>query len=112
MDKLIAYCGLDCEKCEARMATINDDDNMRQMVAEKWNILNEVTIKKEDINCLGCMVEGIKFPFCEHMCPIRLCALSKGLERCGKCTEIALCDKIKMVTDNNKEVLDRLLNDK
>lgn len=26
MNKYIAYCGLDCEKCEARIATINNDN--------------------------------------------------------------------------------------
>ena len=25
MNKMIAYCGLDCEKCDAYLATINDD---------------------------------------------------------------------------------------
>ena len=28
MKELIAYCGLDCEKCEARLATINNDNAM------------------------------------------------------------------------------------
>lgn len=26
MNEFIAYCGLDCEKCEARIATMNNDD--------------------------------------------------------------------------------------
>ena len=26
MKNFIAYCGLDCEKCEARLATINNDN--------------------------------------------------------------------------------------
>ena len=30
MKKYIAYCGLDCESCEARRATVNDDDSLRQ----------------------------------------------------------------------------------
>ena len=25
MNEYIAYCGLDCESCEARIATVNDD---------------------------------------------------------------------------------------
>ena len=27
----IAYCGLDCETCEARLATVNDDDALRRV---------------------------------------------------------------------------------
>ncbi|MBO4552438.1 MAG: DUF3795 domain-containing protein [Candidatus Methanomethylophilaceae archaeon] len=30
MRELIAYCGLDCEKCEAHIATLNDDDDLRK----------------------------------------------------------------------------------
>jgi len=33
MNEFIAYCGLDCEKCEARIATMNNDDALRQKVA-------------------------------------------------------------------------------
>ena len=35
MNKYIAYCGLDCETCEARIATVNDDNELREEVA-KW----------------------------------------------------------------------------
>jgi len=30
MKEYIAYCGLDCEKCEARTATVNNDDALRR----------------------------------------------------------------------------------
>lgn len=30
MKKMIAYCGLDCEKCDAYIATINDDQKLRK----------------------------------------------------------------------------------
>ena len=42
MNRYIAYCGLDCEKCEARIATINNDNNLRKEVAKKWSELNNV----------------------------------------------------------------------
>ena len=29
MNEYIAYCGLDCETCEARQATVNNDDELR-----------------------------------------------------------------------------------
>ncbi|WP_197018259.1 DUF3795 domain-containing protein [Treponema sp. C6A8] len=32
MKDFIAYCGLDCETCEARLATINDDYELRETV--------------------------------------------------------------------------------
>lgn len=30
---LIAYCGLNCEECKAYIATVNDDDELREKVA-------------------------------------------------------------------------------
>lgn len=30
MEKLIAYCGLDCEKCDARIAMLNDDNALER----------------------------------------------------------------------------------
>ena len=103
MNKYIAYCGLDCEKCEARIATINNDNNLRKEVAKKWSELNKVEITPEVINCVGCRMDGVKTPFCESMCEIRQCAMSKKFETCGSCEDINNCNKIKMIINNNNE---------
>ena len=50
MRKLIAYCGLDCEKCDARIATLNDDSALREKTAKLWSELNGVTITADMIN--------------------------------------------------------------
>ena len=42
MKNLIAYCGLDCEKCEARVATINNDNELRKKVAETESLLSDL----------------------------------------------------------------------
>ena len=108
MNKYIAYCGLDCEKCEARIATINNDDNLREKVAKEWSDLNKVTITKEMINCTGCRIEGAKTPFCDGLCEIRKCARNKKVETCGNCDKFMKCSKIKMITSNNEEALKNL----
>lgn len=36
MNKMIACCGINCETCVARIATIKNDDKMRVEVAKKW----------------------------------------------------------------------------
>ena len=33
MEKMIAYCGLDCAACEARIATVQDDSALRRKFA-------------------------------------------------------------------------------
>ena len=42
MNDYIAYCGLDCETCEARLATVKNDNELRRKVAEEWSALNGV----------------------------------------------------------------------
>ena len=108
MKKYIAYCGLDCEKCEARSATINNDNELRKKVADKWSKLNNVTITPEMINCEGCRTDGKKTVYCDKLCPIRQCALSKNYETCGDCVEMKTCKKVSMVIGNNAEALKNL----
>ena len=77
MKDMIGYCGLDCEKCDAYLATINDDQVLREKTAKLWAELNNAPILPEHINCEGCRANGAKTVFCEHMCEIRKCALEK-----------------------------------
>lgn len=75
----IGYCGLDCKKCDAYIATIRDDQALREKTAKLWAELNNAPILPEHINCEGCRADGAKTVFCEHMCEIRKCALGKGV---------------------------------
>lgn len=110
MNRFVACCGLDCEHCEARIATINNDDNLREKVAKEWSNLNHVEITKEMINCDGCRLDGRKTIFCDKLCPIRNCAIKKHFETCGECENLLECKKIKMIIENNKDALNRLKN--
>ena len=103
MKQLIAYCGLDCEKCDARIATLNDDQALREKTAKLWTELNGVEITPEMINCDGCRVDGRKTPFCESLCPVKQCASAKGVETCGACAEMESCPKVGMIIGNNPE---------
>lgn len=108
MNELIAYCGLDCEKCDARMATLNNDNELREKTAKLWSELNGAEITAEMINCVGCRVDGVKTPFCKAMCPIRKCAAEKKLATCGNCSEMDKCETLGMVTANNAQALENL----
>ena len=63
MNKMIAYCGLNCENCDAYLATINDDQELRIKTAKQWAELNHAPILPEHINCQGCRVDGAKTVF-------------------------------------------------
>lgn len=108
MRKMIAYCGLDCEKCDAYLATINDDQELREKTAKLWGELNNAPILPEHINCQGCRVEGVKTVFCDSLCDIRQCALKKSVTTCGECPDMEKCQTIKEIVSENPEVLDNL----
>ena len=88
MKEQIACCGLNCEQCDARIATARNDDALREKTAKLWSELNHAAIAKEMINCLGCRADGVKTPFCEDLCEIRKCAGRKGFPTCGSCPEL------------------------
>ncbi|MBQ7455478.1 MAG: DUF3795 domain-containing protein [Clostridia bacterium] len=102
MKQLIAYCGLDCGKCDARVATVTNDQALREKTAKLWSELNGAEITPEMINCLGCRAEGPKTPYCEALCPIRQCAQAKGVETCGGCAALDTCEKVGAILANNE----------
>ena len=108
MDKLTACCGLDCEKCDARTATLTNDDALRERTAALWSKLNGVTITPEMINCTGCRTEGAKTPFCDRLCPIRGCVREKGLDTCADCAQMDACRTLGSIAENDPSVLENL----
>ena len=108
MRDMIAYCGLDCEKCDAYLATINDDQALREKTAKLWSELNHAPILPEHINCQGCRVDGVKTVYCESLCGIRQCALQKGVTTCGDCPELENCQTVGALLSNNPAALENL----
>ncbi len=89
---MIAYCGLDCSRCDAYIATKENNDSKRYETAEKWSQMYKHDIKPEQINCYGCKSAGMKFFHCED-CEIRQCSISKGVEHCAACEDY-ICDTL------------------
>lgn len=98
---MIAYCGLDCRKCDAYLATVNDDQALREKTAKSWSEMNHATILPEHINCEGCRTDGVKTVFCQSLCKIRQCALEKDFETCGDCPDMEGCQTAAMIHDTN-----------
>ena len=82
-DKL-GCCGLNCEKCDAKLATVNDDDELRKKTSKLWSSLNGVDIAPEMINCYGCRSGGVKTYFCENLCAVRKCVSAKKYQTCAE----------------------------
>ena len=103
MKDLIAYCCLDCEKCDARRATLTGDNALREKTAKLWSQLNGVEITPEMINCVGCRVDGVKSPYCAFLCPIRRCAMERGCATCADCPSLGGCTTVGAILENNEE---------
>ncbi len=106
--KLIACCGLDCEKCDAYLATLHNDDTLRKKTAELWSKLNKVSITPEMINCMGCRADGVKTYFCSNMCEIRKCVKGKNFETCSACAEVKTCQILAKIHKNYEDALKNL----
>ena len=105
MKRMIAYCGLDCETCDAYLATIHDDQALREKTAKLWAELNHAPILPEHINCEGCRVDGVKTVYCENLCGIRQCALKKGVTTCGTCLNMETCQTVGEIISNRPDAL-------
>ena len=108
MNRFIAYCGLNCETCDAYTATKNNDNELRAKTAKLWSELNNAEITPEMINCEGCKTDGIKTYYCDTLCPIRPCAVGRGYETCAECGEMETCEKVRVETENSEEALRNL----
>ena len=110
MEKLIAICGLNCATCDARIATIANDDELRAITAEKWKTdYNSPDITPEMINCTGCREPGVKLNHCE-MCEIRKCAISKDFSTCADCDKLETCEMLGNIHQFVPEALANLIS--
>jgi hypothetical protein len=108
MKQLIACCGLDCEFCDARIATVNNDNELREKTAKSWSeMFNAPGITAEAINCMGCRTDGVKFGHC-NMCEVRTCVSQKGFNTCGDCKELDICQTVAPILQHLPEAKQNL----
>lgn len=93
MEKVIACCGINCATCDARTATLNNNNELRAKTAADWSAQFNANITAEMINCTGCREEGSKFAHCND-CEIRKCAKSQGFNTCGDCDKLESCETV------------------
>jgi hypothetical protein len=109
MNKRLAYCGLDCYQCDAYKATVNDDDELRNKLAELWSENSGMEIDPSDISCTGCKGSGVQIGFCAE-CHVRHCGKKKQVENCAQCDKYAceeLSDFLEKLPAKAKENLEK-----
>jgi len=107
MEKLIACCGIDCVTCDARIATLTNDDALREKTAKTWSEQFSADIPAESINCTGCREEGVKISHCDE-CEIRICVHAKGYQTCADCEEMETCTIVGAIFQHMPELKDNL----
>lgn len=108
MQKMIGCCGLDCEKCDAYLATVHNDDALREKTAKLWSELNRTEITPEMINCTGCRADGAKTYYCSSMCEIRKCVQIRGFKTCGECSRLEECKTVGEIHKHSEDALQNL----
>ena len=109
MKQLIACCGIDCEFCDARIATVNNDNELREKTAQQWSVAYNAPITPESINCTGCRTEGVKIAHCSQ-CEIVKCVKVKGFATCGECGELDTCQVVGFVLQHVPDAKENLLS--
>lgn len=107
-NQLIGCCGLDCEVCDARIATLTNDTALREKTAALWTKLNGLPITPEMIHCTGCRIDGAKTPFCDKLCTVHHCVREKSLDTCADCGQMDSCPTLGRIAANSPFVLDNL----
>ena len=99
MEKMIAYCGLNCLDCLAYKATQSNSDDEREKVAKIWSAQFGHQFSAGDINCDGCLSDSKRlFSHC-RVCAVRKCASGKGIANCGYCTDYP-CNDVAFIINN------------
>jgi hypothetical protein len=95
VDRIIAYCGLDCTDCQAYTATQSGDPGMVEQVAAQWRLeFNAPEITAESIVCDGCLgTNGARLGGYCRICELRACGVERGVANCAYCHEYA-CEKL------------------
>lgn len=109
MNELIACCGLDCASCDARIATLSGDRELKEKTARLWSAMNQAPeITPDTINCTGCRADGMKFAYCSDLCPIRQCVGRHGFRTCADCAELDRCPTLAPVLEHNPDTRENL----
>ena len=91
MEQLLSKCGYKCNRCPAYESNLKSEVD-KKIMCDAWNKYLGDEIKPEQIsNCRGCQAIGSHG---DGSCPVRPCAIGRGVETCAHCGEFA-CDKVK-----------------
>jgi hypothetical protein len=88
MAGFISACGIDCQTCDAFVATQTGDLALARRVAARWSAyIGGAPVPIEATVCDGCRTESARKGGMCGECALRACAMKKNVETCGHCPE-------------------------
>jgi len=90
MEEILTLCGYRCDLCQFYTKNIKSEKD-KERVSQEFNRIFGWDVKPEDVECVGCKNDG---KHADPNCPVRPCALEKGVENCAHCPEF-ICDTLK-----------------
>lgn len=91
MEIILSRCGFRCDLCLAYRPNIEAEPANRQILSDGWHRYFGFRIPPERIACDGCMAES---PTLDSGCPVRPCAIERGVGNCAQCGEY-VCGRLK-----------------
>ncbi|MBR5222406.1 MAG: DUF3795 domain-containing protein [Clostridia bacterium] len=81
----VGCCGHDCSRCKIYLATVHDDEQLRQESKQFYRDAFSADLPLHTFHCLGCRSEDV-FALCRD-CPFTVCADRHGVTHCADCAE-------------------------
>lgn len=104
---MIAYCGIDCSKCESYLATQSEKYEELEKVAAKLARIYQAEVKPEYVICDGCRTGKRHSYYCTHFCKMRPCCMEKGYYSCIECFDFP-CSELQFELNNTPEAKENL----
>ena len=82
---MVCYCGHDCSRCVTYLATLRDDDHLRELSRKFYKETFGQDIPLEKFNCFGGRSDHL-FELCRG-CPFRKCCKERDIKSCSLCPE-------------------------
>jgi hypothetical protein len=94
--KKLNYCGYVCkDDCKMLKATVENDPVLKKQAYTDWKLEEKygVAFDPEKVICYGCKAQSEKTGIVIEKCSVRKCVISRELECCIECDELASCDE-------------------
>jgi hypothetical protein len=104
---MIAYCGIDCSKCDSYLATQSGSYEKLEKVASKLSRLYCANVIPAYVICDGCKTGENHSFFCSNLCKMRKCCIENGYNYCIECADFP-CKELQSELDNNTNAKDNL----